>query len=127
VHGKYAYYQDDWKPVIPEGNEDHRPLKWRWKNKYLTSIHMPHEAARTLCRITDIRVERVQDISLGDTRAEGIYNEWDGTKWWFGNNATDPAMTPHYKWVFKEVWNSIHGPCAWERNDWVWAYTFEVV
>ena len=66
---------------------DIRPEKWRgaWK----PSIHMPKEAARIFLRVTNVRAERVQDISEKDALAEGVaklfdylpaeeYREWRG-------------------------------------------------
>jgi hypothetical protein len=96
-------------------------LKWRWKRHTLSAMHMPHEAARTLCRITDIRVERVQDISEVDAVAEGCVLPK-------GNEDLMLSMFKRpYRQVFIDIWDSIHNPGAWERNDYVWAYTFEVV
>lgn len=59
--GSYIYKATD-KPE-PDGD---KPLKWR------PSIHMPKEAARIFLRVTDVRVERVQDISAEDVAAEGL-------------------------------------------------------
>jgi len=48
-----------------------KPIPWRWKRDTLTSIHMPTEAARTIHKVTDIRVERVQEITPLDAICEG--------------------------------------------------------
>lgn len=86
------------------------------------SIHMPKSAARIWLRITDIRVERLQDITGEDAAKEG-------TDW------TPPLVTPEecseternlvYKHSFERLWNSIHGWCAWDKNPWVWVVSFE--
>lgn len=80
----------------------------RWR----PSIHMPRWASRIWLTITAVRVERVQDISEADALAEGVDYEWHGVP--VGQRA-----------AFVELWNSIYGPDAWERNDWVCALTFE--
>ena len=82
------------------------------------SIHMPRWASRITLRITDVRVERLQDISEDDARAEGV-----GYK--------SPGYLPGTKgnWIgsFAYLWNTIKGPSAWDANPWVWALTFERV
>lgn len=62
-------------------------------------------------RITDSRLERVQDITNEDAVAEGVGPEGG-------------AFPTH---AFHFIWDSIYGKGAWDRNDWVWAYTFKVV
>jgi hypothetical protein len=88
------------------------PFKWR------PSIHMPRWASRITLRITDIRVERLQDISEDDAKAEGV-----GYK--------NPGYLPGTKgnWIgsFAYLWNKINGAGAWESNPWVWVISFERV
>jgi hypothetical protein len=86
-------------------------LPWR------PSIHMPRWASRITLRITDVRVERLQDISEDDARAEG----WPGPITETGFPIASPLA-----W-FANVWTSINGAGAWEANPWVWALSFERV
>lgn len=78
-------------------------------------MFMPQWAARSFVRITAVRAERVQAISIDDARAEGILR----------------THCPDWHAVadFRALWDSpsIHGAGAWERNDWVWPVTFERV
>jgi hypothetical protein len=74
------------------------------------SIHMPRWASRITLRITDIRVQRLQDTSEDDARAEGA-----------------PQRPSSAKDSFQSIWNSINGADAWEANPWVWALSFERV
>jgi len=78
----------------------------RWR----PSIHMPKEASRIFLRVTDIRVERIQDIDDIDIYKEGI-----------------PAVHDAYseRLAFSSLWDDIYGEGAWERNDWVWVYEFK--
>ncbi|WP_304615869.1 hypothetical protein [Paracoccus sp. (in: a-proteobacteria)] len=77
------------------------------------SVHMPRWASRITLHITDVRVQRLQDISRGDAMSEGCP---------FPNmqNGPDPR-----DW-FRDLWNSLHGPDAWAANPWVCALTFTV-
>lgn len=86
-------------------------------------------ASRLTLTVTDVRVERVQDISEEDARAEGI-RDWStlGTSPGFGRLGWDKASAwwGTYREAFKALWNIIYGPDAWDRNDWVAAPTFTV-
>ena len=72
------------------------------------SIHMPRWASRLTLIVTDVRVERLQDISEADAKAEGI---------------DDRDVVCGYS----ELWDQINGNGAWEANPWVVAYTFRVI
>ena len=85
------------------------------------SIHMPRWASRITLEITDVRVERLQDISEADAVAEGckpIRPELvqDGL-----------IVRPWCSAVeeFRLVWEQIHGGGSWEKNPWVWVIEFK--
>jgi len=96
---------------------------WKWDRgdspcRWRPSIYMPRWASRITLRITDIRVERLQDITEDDARAEGC----------------DPVVHPDgavdcgtRKTTFASLWNKINGPGAWDANPWVWVVSFERV
>ncbi|GHU96223.1 hypothetical protein FACS1894208_10510 [Clostridia bacterium] len=89
-------------------DNEYLPIGAKWR----PSIHMPREAARLFLRVTDVRVERLSDISFEDIKAEGI---------------TDPE-----KLNFPDLWNSTIKPkdrekYDWSANPWVWVYTFEKI
>lgn len=77
------------------------------------SIHMPRWASRLTLLVTDVRVQRLQEISRGDAMEEGCP---------FANMADGPNPRDWYR----DIWNSIHGPDAWDANPWVAALTFTV-
>jgi hypothetical protein len=87
------------------------------------SIHMPRWGSRITLEITDVRVQRIQDISESDAIDEGsgatgtLHEEWDG----------DPDQ---YRKRFRELWDSINtepGPYRFCANPWVWAVSFKMV
>lgn len=79
--------------------------------RWTPGIHMPRWASRITLEVTEVRVERLQDISEADAQAEGVY--------------TDPAC-PAYD-AYAQLWDEINGPGSWEANPWVWAVSFKVV
>jgi hypothetical protein len=83
------------------------------------SIHMPRWASRiTLC-ITDIRVERLHEITEDDALAEGVTP--------LDYAAHHVAAGCGARIAFEQLWNTINGPGAWEANSWVWVISFERV
>lgn len=84
----------------------------RWRSP----IHMPRWASRITLEVTDVRAERVQEISAEDVEAEGIIPSLDG-----------PDGAPCYIEDFSMLWDQINGPGAWDRNDWVWVVEFRRV
>ncbi len=80
-------------------------------------IHMPRWASRLTLTVTDVRVQRLQDISSADAIAEGCPP--------YANSATIDCDTPNPRDDFKRLWNSIHGTDAWDANPWVAAISFE--
>lgn len=82
--------------------------------KWTPSIHMPRWASRILLEITNVRVERLNDISEEDAKAEGAPTECCviGDKHFLG---------------FRSLWKSIYGEESWRSNPWVWAIEFKRV
>ena len=96
-----------------DGQFHRRPDKWK------PSIHMPRWASRITLRVTAVKVERLQDISEEDAKAEGVTlsPERENRRRW---------QHP-YGYQFQELWTSINGPGSWDANPWVVAYSFERV
>ena len=84
------------------------------------SIFMPRWASRITLEITNVRVERLQEITEKDAKAEGA------TPANAGQDEHGPIKT--YRTGFVYGWNSINGKrkgCAWSDNPWVWVITFK--
>jgi hypothetical protein len=88
------------------------------------SIFMPRWASRITLTVTDVRVERLQDISEADAIAEGADQYSSSTKL---SRAFNPDWKGIYRQGYAELWNAINGPGSWEANPWVVAYTFTVL
>jgi hypothetical protein len=97
-----------------ESELDNDNSKWR------PNIHMFRWAARMWLPVINIRIERVQDISEADAKAEGVALSC-------GEMSSD---YPNYKRTFHKLWDSLYGKKAgqsWDDNPWVWVADFKVV
>ncbi|EAN4677860.1 hypothetical protein EHN46_02590 [Salmonella enterica] len=90
------------------------PMKW------VPSIHMPRRASRITLEITDVRVERVQDISQRDAIAEGGPPDHPS----FSKISQEMGFIDWPRSWFAQTWWGIYGREAWNTNPWVWAITF---
>ena len=95
---------------------------WRWERNYLPSIFMPRWASRITLEITGIRVERVQDISESDAKAEGV-DAWFPYTESLRQYAREGGS---YRNGFHRLWNEINGGRGYgfELNPWVWVIEF---
>lgn len=111
-HPIYYYRADG--DLRPEG----------WRGAWHPSIHMPKEAARIWLKVTDVRVERLQDITDDGAKAESA--NWKNGK----NVGWEEKMRRTAVERFAEIWEStikkadkhIHG---WNANPYVWVIEFE--
>ena len=109
VEPDYYYYADTFL------YEDYDRSEWKWR----PSIHMPKDAARIWLRVTDVRVERLQDISGEELMKEGVDRSllFDG--------CVKVAFDK-----FKQIWNSTIKKrdieqYGWDATPWVWVIEFE--
>jgi len=86
-------------------------------------IFMPRWASRLTLAVTDVRVQRLQDMTEADARAEGIMQVEDGL---FDYHEHAEIRFKTAKAAFCDLWNSLHGPSSWGANPWVVALTLEV-
>lgn len=113
-----ATVEQDHPDMTPEEIAD---LRWT------PSIHMPRRASRLTLRITDVRVQRLQEISEADALAEGITGP---------HHVGYPAYRmpgdskPRYSRAaaaFEALWGSINGAGSWDADPMVWAITFQPI
>lgn len=118
----YAVYGDDTLEAVQiplePASYGYRLLRWRWKRDFLTSIHMPYEAARSLFRITEVRAERLRDISIEDIIAEGL-----------STTLREHDAAVHLREQMTELWNSINAKRGypWKNNNMIWVIVYEEV
>lgn len=90
------------------------------------SIFMPRWISRLTLTVTDVRVQRLQDISGVDAAAEGIQLDRWITGEYPENDRGIEADNQTLISKFNDLWNSINGADAWDQNPWVTALTFTV-
>jgi len=101
--------------------DDNRGVEDLAEAKWTPSIHMPRWACRLVLPLVSVRVERVQDITEEDAKAEGVepvlmrgigsYPEW--------MRPTMREVGGHQK-AFELLWKQIYGDALWDANPWVW-------
>lgn len=81
-------------------------------------IHMPR------LEITDVRVERLQDITEADALAEGVIACRGAMAGIFVVDGCRDATAGSATEAYGLLWDHINGPGAWEANPWIWAVSF---
>ncbi|WP_119154181.1 hypothetical protein [Caldimonas tepidiphila] len=81
--------------------------------RWIPSIHMRRAASRLTLEITGVRVERLQDISEEDAKAEGV-----------GVKNSPAAHLTTYRRGYRDLWEQINGAGSWDANPWVWVVEF---
>lgn len=127
VWQKIGYYLDidgetkpSWYNEFKYVASDEKPeTGWNYSWAKRPSIHMPKEAARIWLKVTDVRVERLQEITENGAKAEGISEEW-ARSWWIPTyNDPDSGGYPEYRDTFAyEVWDSTIKKSDLDRYGW---------
>lgn len=117
-----AYWSGS-KDVIYAADAARPATGWRGR----PSIHMPRWASRILLEIVSVRVERLQDISVADAKAEGITPYEVRQFAQFGATAEERAAMYQRSAVrpYRDLWESLNGAGSWAANPWVWVVEFK--
>ncbi len=111
---RYYYVNNLPENSFPQKGKS-RNLGWHKR----PSLFMPKKACRTFLEITDIKIERLYDISQDDIIKEGIID----------NGKTNPKMGIRHenmqRMAFEELWCKINGVSSWNANPWVWVIEFK--
>lgn len=123
--GDILYVRETWKQALPrcaesdpyfyKADEAQHTNGANAKAPWRPSIHMPKEAARIFLRVTNVRVERLQNITDDDAFAEG---------------AQTTASFQNARFVFRDIWNKTLSnknkhAFSWNANPYVWVIEFE--
>lgn len=112
--------------VAPEWCEHTCESSAGYKNKmFVRADLMPHHI-----RITDVKVERLQDISDEDILREGVWQFYDNKNLFYVSKNTGYACTVAFlsaREAFEYLIDKVSGNGTWESNPWVVAYSFELV
>jgi len=110
-----------------KADNEHRKIKWK------PGIHMPKEACRLFLEVTRVCVQRLQDITEEDAKAEGVLNMFAHDPS-IGSVAYMDYMDKKGGWdsvaddarhSFQTLWQSINGVESWDANPWVWVVRFK--
>lgn len=133
--GEILWVRETWRPAV-DGETGIRLGSYFYKadggsgaafkdpyNPWRPSIHMPKEAARIFLRVTDVRAERLQEITEEDATYEGCVDT-RGFIWSPDNEYNNPHSARE---AFKRLWDSLNAKrgYGWEKNPWVWVIAFE--
>jgi len=105
---------------------------WNWPKAAdrgnVTPLHMPRWASRLTLTVTEVRVQRLQEISEEDAIAEGIQSAHltDGMHGWIPFDAGPAFYDPRD--AFRDLWDSLNADRApWQNNPWIVAISFDVI
>lgn len=120
-----------YKVYTADGDQpEHVAAGWHWKVKALAGRYCAKVYSRITLHVTEVRVQRLQEIDRDDAKAEGIPEFWhdaakiglpradeDGGHVWDNHTSVEN---------YRMLWEAINGPGSWDANPWVAAYTFTV-
>lgn len=115
TEGTPVFYREDYRDD-PHGYDGEKSPEGKYRN-WLPSIHMPRAASRITLEVTDVRAERLEELTPEDCIAEGILKKESNSEDW----------RQRAVWEFRELWKNLYGMGAWESNPWVWVICFRVL
>lgn len=131
--GDILYVRETWRPLNPKhpienGHNVEFAAQWSQKffenskaptccnaGKWHPSIHMPKEAARIFLRVTNVRVERLQDLTEMEAQAEGF----------IASPAVGASALAEFVYLWDKTISKQSDPYHWNDNPWVWVIEFE--
>lgn len=103
-----------YRATDPAWDAERENTRVTWK----PSIFMRRRQSRLTLEVTDVRVERVQDISESDARAEGVERD---------HGALNATMSDVARGRYEKLWGDINGSDSWAANPFVWVVSFKVL
>lgn len=131
--GERLWVRETWTDEVAEENILYRADgeidygkggRGKWSPRWKPSIFMPRKHARIFLEIVNVRVERLQEISEQEAKAEGVEPEFANEEYM---QAHGGALTgAQYRYGFHKLWGEINGKRApWSSNPWVWVVEFK--
>ena len=107
----FVQFGDDYVPV----HADDEPEDWKWQH----AMFMPRERSRLTLELTDISIQRLQDITINNIYAEGIRPSLDAVR-------STESMDAICVGMFRHVWDELNlkRGFPWKSNPWVWKLCF---
>jgi hypothetical protein len=119
------WYRADDAPVALVATLPEVPAMLAWVQRDARScspIHMPRWASRLTLLVTGVKLEWLHEISEEDAAAEGMPAPYLGD-----GDPPFQRVTVTRRMQFRNLWDVLHGPGAWDANPWVAAISFVVV
>ncbi|MFN3624401.1 MAG: hypothetical protein ACK4TP_10100 [Hyphomicrobium sp.] len=129
-----AGYKRGWAPIAYDaggyspswGTND-----WHELGRKRASMHLPRWASRLTLEVTGVKVERLQDISEADAKAEGCDKAFLVTNMReamaeLASRVAGAPSTGTYRIGYAKLWDEINGANSWDENPWVVAVIFKV-
>lgn len=119
-------YEGEWRYVSYKADGFAEDAMRDYGLKWTPSIHVPKWASRITLEITNVRCERLQDISESDAMAEGVH-EFKCPQMSYFHSRKEAPTEDHFLipgMAYMDLWNSINGPESWKSNPFVWVVEF---
>jgi len=124
----YRYCNNPPENILPNTKRE----TYGWFKR--SSLFMPYKAYRIKLEITDIRIERLQDISVEDAIAEGIeyvddqrVEGYDNLCRIYLDYVDIESINLNPKESYQSLWVKLNGKESWNKNPWVWAIEFNPI
>ena len=132
----------DWAPSVRDVDQDRDEIVYRAScltprapapPRWFSPIYLPRWASRITLEVVSVRVERLQEITEEDARAEGVHGRLQAdlhgrhtlAPELFASGPNMPHQSVRARNVFRDLWDQINGKLAsWESNPWVWRVEF---
>lgn len=128
---EYAVFAEDEASVAAHIEDMHKimashpSIDWSRHLRWRPSIHMPRWASRLTLTVTDVRVQRLREISEEDAIAEGLEVVGNFPRTQYRDYSRTVVGTGVPQLSFMTLWDSLNAKRApWDSNPWIAAYTF---
>lgn len=101
--------------------------RWQEKEGRKSSLFMFKSLSRIWLEVTDVRVERLQEIGGEDAASEGFEKHISGARSMTSARIDYEVYLKRAKHWFEKLWQEINGEESWNQNPWVWCVSFRIL